>query len=77
MYNPPSKINWVHVGSFLESYKEYYDIGYNASKDNKEYEEPFEPSKHERDTSYTDELNFWYYCGYYDWEESEISGDFS
>lgn len=64
MYNPPSKENWYSTGYFDDTYKEYYDLGYNA----KEYKEPFEPSGHERDTTYHDELNYWYYVGYYDFE---------
>lgn len=55
MYDPPGKENWRSVGSFNDCYKEYYDIGYQAAERKEEYCEPFEPSGHERDTSYTDE----------------------
>jgi len=76
MYNPPTEDNWIQVGRFDDSYKSYYDLGYDEAKNEQEYEDPYEPSGHERDTTYTDELNFWYYCGYYDWVAPEFYGDF-
>lgn len=70
-YNPPSKDNWHYTGWFSESYKEYYDKGYNEAKEGKEYKEPFKDSGHERDTTYGDELNYWYYKGYYNYEKED------
>lgn len=67
-YNPPSLDNWHQVGDFVETYVEYYDKGFNDASNNKQYQEPFEWSKHERDSSHTDELNYWYYKGYYDYK---------
>lgn len=54
-----------------EAFKENYDLGYNAAKDGKKYKNPHKPSGHERDTTYDDEMNFWYYCGYYDFFKKE------
>lgn len=68
MYNPPSKEKWVRVAPFIEDYKEFYDIGYTDSKNGLEYKEPFSDNCHERYMDYSDELNYWYYIGYYDCE---------
>lgn len=70
-YNPPSKTNWHSTGWFSDSYKEMYDRGYNEAKDGKEYNEPYEESGHERDTTYADELNYWYYSGYHSYAKKD------
>lgn len=54
---------------FSDSFKEMYDRGYNEAREGKEYNEPYEYSGHERDTTYNDQLNYWYYSGYYDYEQ--------
>lgn len=67
MYDPPSETNWVMVGSFHSDYREQYDNGYNDAKNKKEYQEPYpsaSPYGHGGD-----ELNYWYYSGYYAFEE--------
>lgn len=56
MYDPPSETDRA-------DYKEYYDKGYNDAKNKKEYQEPYpgaSPYGHGED-----ELNYWYYSGYY------------
>lgn len=65
MYNPPSKDNWHYTGRFNESYAEYYNKGYQDRINKRVYKEPFKASGHERDNTYADELNYWYYSGYY------------
>jgi hypothetical protein len=69
MYNPPTVKNYPHIHpAAVRDYKDAYDVGYNDSSQGLTYIEPFESSKHERDTTYGDELNFQYYAGYYDYE---------
>lgn len=66
-FDPPTKKNWVHVGLCHESYTEEYINGYKAALTGKPAEDnPHEPSGHERDTTYKDELNYWWYCGWND-----------
>lgn len=67
-YDPPSPTKWYYTHTFDKEYKEMYDKGYNDAKEGKEYTEPHKPSNHERDTTYEDELNYWYYSGYYSYE---------
>lgn len=67
MYSPPKDniCNEYHV--------EAYDNGYNDRKNGIEYraDELYKPSGHERDTSFSDRLNFAYYQGYYDYEDDK------
>lgn len=72
-YDPPSPTNWHQVGSFVSEYKDYYDKGYNDAKKGKRFKQPFEDSGHERDTTFTDELNQWYFSGYYDYDKKKES----
>lgn len=69
-YRPPSKDNWHSTGWFSQSYADEYNHGYNEAKEGKLYTPPYEESGHERDTTYHDELNYWYYSGYYSYEEN-------
>lgn len=62
MYDPPKKDD---VYYFMDSYKTAYDEGYNAAKDGKpENDNPYEESNHPRDTTYNDEMHYWWYVGY-------------
>lgn len=66
MYNPPSETNWYQTGWFMDDYKQAYDEGYAAaqggdSRDTCPYEE-LHP--HERCTSFTEELEYWWCSGY-------------
>jgi hypothetical protein len=71
MYNPPANSKYLHIHPHtVQSYRNAYEIGYNDAKGGREYKEPYEPSNHERDTSHSDELNYQYYCGYYDYEKA-------
>ena len=70
MYNPPTVKKYPHIHpSIVRDYKDAYDAGYNDAKNGVEYKEPHEPSNHERDTTYNDELNYHHYSGYYDYYE--------
>ena len=65
MYDPPSKTNWVYTCLFDEEFAEAYNLGYEASKQNKILDDnPYRPSGHERDTTWSDELNYWWYSGW-------------
>lgn len=70
MYSPPSKLSWHYVGLYDELYDTYYNMGWNDAKAGKNYEEPYRPSGHERETTHTDELNYWHWKGYEDYGES-------
>lgn len=55
MYDPPYK----------EVFAKAYDEGYQAKKEWKSIEDnPYESSGHERDTTFSDELHYWWYAGY-------------
>ena len=49
---------------------EAHTIGFEDAKHKIEYRADilYPPSGHERDTSFTDELNYQYYVGYHDYE---------
>ena len=65
MYNPPSKNNWCFSNYFSDSYREAYDEGYAAAKAGKKEEEnPHKLSGHERDTTFDDELHYWWWSGF-------------
>lgn len=74
MYDPPNEKEWVYTHFFDESYREAYDEGYEAAK--KETFEsldavcPYQESGHERDTTYQDELHYWWFAGYEDFKEA-------
>lgn len=56
-------------GSFFESYAESYTAGYNAAKNGgKESDNPHKESGHPRDTTYDDELHYWWSSGFNDFE---------
>ncbi len=71
MYEPPTVREYPYISpGLLKDYKFYYDLGYNDAKNAMEYKNPFEPSGHERDTTHTDELNYYYYSGFYAYEKT-------
>jgi hypothetical protein len=64
-YEPPTEddsFSW-------ETYKKYYDKGFNDAKNGLDYHELFKPSGHERDTTWEDEMNYWYYSGWSAFED--------
>ncbi len=70
MYDPPTEKNWVMVYPLIQSYVDAYEEGYQAAKQGKALEDnPYEESGHERDTTYSDEMNYWWYCGFVDYVE--------
>lgn len=68
MYNPPKQKEWD--SPFLhELFVEQYDLGYNCAKSGGKLDDnPNEPSGHERDTTVKDELYFYWYSGFEDFE---------
>lgn len=67
MYEPPSESEWNYTHFFDASYKEAYDEGYEAAKSLEEESScPYRESGHERDTTYQDELRYWWLNGYVD-----------
>lgn len=71
MYDPPTKKNWVRTGRFSKEHRIAYDKGYEDAKAGKQYLNPYKESGHERDTTFEDELNYYYYVGYYDENDKE------
>lgn len=70
MYNPPSKSHWVSSHSFQQEYADEYDAGFKAAADGKSLDDnPNELSGHERDTTYSDELHYWWYVGFSNFSE--------
>lgn len=69
MYNPPSKTNWYSVGFFNESYARAYNEGYMAAKNKSPENNPYKPSGHERDTTFYDEMNYYWYKGFEDYDD--------
>lgn len=68
-YNPPSTANWHQTGYFDETYARAYEEGFDAAHANKVLDDnPYKPSGHERDHTYMDELNYWWYKGWCDYE---------
>lgn len=61
-YNPPFANSSL---GFTGAYREYYDKGFLDARNGVPYCDPFAPSGHERDVSYTDQLNYYYYSGYH------------
>lgn len=79
MYNPPkrdSNPKYSHCVEYStniwsDSYKEAYDAGYLAASEGKNEEEnPYKLSHHERDTTYSDECNYYWWRGFSDFKES-------
>jgi hypothetical protein len=71
-YDPPSPTNWVNVGRFDRSYAEAYNAGYSAASAGSPISgNPHEESGHERDTTRSDELHYWWHCGYWAFGETE------
>ncbi len=69
-FNPPSKTNWCYSSRFDENFAKEYINGFNACNEGKELRDnPHKESKHERDTTYEDELHYWWYSGYLDGSE--------
>lgn len=60
MYSPPDKEE-DDFGFF----KEAYDRGYESRKKDEPYKNPYKASGHERDSTFSDELHYYYYTGYY------------
>lgn len=60
MYRPPDKEE-DEFGFF----KEAYDAGYKAAQAGESYKNPYKESGHERDSTFDDELHYYYYTGYY------------
>ena len=71
MYEPPSQNNWVCTHHFDAEYALAYHNGYNAAKDGLSLKNnPYKPSGHERETTYNDELHYWWYSGFIDCEQN-------
>lgn len=70
MYNPPTIREYPHIHPLLiKDYRDAYDSGYADAKNGMEYKNPHEPSGHEREMTYNDELNYQYYSGFYSYEK--------
>lgn len=70
MYDPPSLKNWVYKHYYSNSYKIAYDRGYIAAQNKlKLQDNPYKESFHERETTFNDELNYWWYVGWCDFNE--------
>lgn len=62
MYQPPEDEDSI--------YKDEYDEGYEAALANKkESGNPYKPSRHERDTTTSDDRHYFWYCGFNDFFE--------
>lgn len=49
-------------------YGNAWDEGFAAAKSGKhEKDNPYSESEHERDTTFSDELHYWWYCGWNDY----------
>ena len=76
IYDPPSETNWVYVHSFDKTYAEAYDEGQNSARCGHPPEScPYRESGHERDTTYQNELNYWWHHGFEDYTREEYNGD--
>jgi ribosome modulation factor len=68
MYDPPSPSNWHMAWSFDESYRQAYVEGYEAAE--RGYSAnvcPYaEHYPHERETSFTEDLQMWWHSGFDD-----------
>jgi len=69
MFNPPTEDNWHKTGKCSEYFTKAYELGYLDASKGFTFTYPYKHSNHERDTTFEDECNFWYYSGYYDWED--------
>lgn len=73
MFDPPTKENWVNTGYCHSVYTETYTEGYEAAKSGLELSDnPYKESGHERDTTYEDEMNYYWYCGFSDFSEGDL-----
>jgi len=73
MYDPPEKSNWVYTGSWEEFHKDDYNRGFvSAYLGGKQEYNPFKPSGYERETTYDDESNYWWYSGWKDFDPANI-----
>ena len=53
-----------------EYFKKAYDEGFHAAEAGKSLDDnPYEPSGHPRDTTFTDELNYYWYSGHSDFTD--------
>lgn len=69
MFDPPQEDKWYSTDFFDESYVEEYKKGYEHHQNGgRESDNPHRPSGHERDTTYEDELHYWWYKGFNDFE---------
>jgi hypothetical protein len=69
MFDPPREDKWYSTDFFDETYVEAYKKGYeHHSNGGRESDNPHELSGHERDTTYSDELHYWWYKGFNDFE---------
>lgn len=70
MFEPPSETNWCYTHTFHEIYAQEYAAGYKGAQEGLSLEDnPNKESGHERDTTLEDELHYWWYKGFtdYDW----------
>lgn len=71
-YDPPSETRWVYTHRFDESYAKAYEYGFDAAAEGKTLKDnPYKHSTHERQTTYDDELSYWWYSGH----EAYLPGD--
>lgn len=64
-FDPPTSANWVYTHPLDEEYPLAYIAGYQAALDGLSLEmNPHKESGHERETTFTDELHFWWYSGW-------------
>jgi len=66
-YCPPSKDDWYYTHPFRDRYAEAYQEGWVAAR-SALHDNPYKPSGYERDSTYDDELHYWWYKGHSDWE---------
>lgn len=61
--------NWVETGHPNKDYDEAYMLGYIAAHMGQSLDDnPYEPSNHERDTTYSDRMNYHWYSGFSDYK---------
>lgn len=82
MYNPPQKdprpqySNYVAYSTNIwsDSFKDAYDEGFLAAKEEKNEDNPYKPSGHERDTTFMDKLHYYWWRGFSDGFDELVNG---
>ena len=63
---------WVETGHCSDYYDDLFSAGCCSSILCLQNEDPYEPSNHERDTSFNDNLNYHFWCGYNYYSELDV-----